>query len=397
MNLLRRMSTVRLIALFASLAAVVLVAGIAVARDRSGPKPPPRPLAEAIRAALTAKPVTGISARITFTNHLFPTGAINTGAGSALLNGATGRLWISSDGRFRLELQSDTGDTQIMGSPTTLRVYDASSNGEYVLPLPRSSTQDRQPSAMQHGVPTVADIRQGLARLVKAVNLTGAVPGDIAGRPVYSVRLSPRHDGGLLGGLQLAWDAQHGVPLKVAVYSRGDSSPVLALTATDVHYGTVSSGDLSITPPSTTHVTTVTLPSTAGAAGPARHHHGPAITGSAAVARQLPFRLAAPSSLVGLPRKLVRLADAGGHKAAVLVYGQGLGAIVVLEQQTDPAAAHAGGPLGALPKVSINGASGQELATALGTLLRFDRGGVSYTLVGSVPAVAAEAAARALS
>ena len=37
-----------------------------------------------------------------------------------------------------------------------------------------------------------------------------------------------------------------------------------------------------------------------------------------------------------------------------------------------------------------------ELATALGTVLRFDRGGVRYTVIGSVPPAAAEAAARAL-
>jgi hypothetical protein len=46
--------------------------------------------------------------------------------------------------------------------------------------------------------------------------------------------------------------------------------------------------------------------------------------------------------------------------------------------------------------VSIDGTSGQELATALGTLVRFERGGVQYTIVGSVPPAAAEAAARAL-
>jgi hypothetical protein len=397
MNLLRRMSTLRLIAVFATVAAIVLVAGIAVARGKSGPKPPPRPLAQAIHNALAAKPVSGLSARITFTNHLFPSGSLGTGTGSALLNGATGRLWISNDGRFRLELQSDTGDTQIMGDGSSLRVYDASSNSEYLLPLSHSASADQADVSHHGGVPTVADIRKGLARLLQAANLTGAIPGDIAGRPVYSVRISPRHDGGLLGGVQLAWDAQHGVPLKIAIYSRGDSSPVLALTATDVRYGSVSSADLSVRPPSSTKITTVTLPSTVSQPRSSGDKHHPAVTGVAAVARRVPFHLTAPTSLVGLPRKLVRLVDAGGHTSAVLVYGQGLGAIVVLEQQRDSGGAHAAGPLAALPAVSINGASGRELATALGTLLRFDRGGVSYTLVGSVPALAAEAAARALS
>jgi hypothetical protein len=46
--------------------------------------------------------------------------------------------------------------------------------------------------------------------------------------------------------------------------------------------------------------------------------------------------------------------------------------------------------------VSINGATGQELATPLGTVVRFTHGGVAYTVLGSVAPYAAETAARAL-
>src|SRR5438477_4954373 len=130
MNVFRRMSTARLLVLVGVLAASALVAGIAGARGGSGPMPPRRLLAVAIHQALLAKPVQGFSARITFTNHLFPAGSLNAG-GSAILAGASGRLWVANDGRFRLELQSDAGDTQVMGAPGELRVYDASTNQEY--------------------------------------------------------------------------------------------------------------------------------------------------------------------------------------------------------------------------------------------------------------------------
>ena len=46
--------------------------------------------------------------------------------------------------------------------------------------------------------------------------------------------------------------------------------------------------------------------------------------------------------------------------------------------------------------MNIDGATGTELATALGTMITFERGGVSYTVVGSVPPAAVENAARGL-
>ena len=113
--------------------------------------------------------------------------------------------------------------------------------------------------------------------------------------------------------------------------------------------------------------------------------------------KELSFKLAAPATLVGLPRQGVRLIDQDGTPGALVTYGKGLGGIAVL--QTPASAKQAGeGERGglSLPKISINGASGEELDTALGTVVRFDRGGVSYTVLGSVPPAAAEAAARAL-
>ena len=46
--------------------------------------------------------------------------------------------------------------------------------------------------------------------------------------------------------------------------------------------------------------------------------------------------------------------------------------------------------------VQINGATGQELDTALGTMVHFTAGGVSYTVIGSVSPYAADRVARAL-
>ena len=79
----------------------------------------------------------------------------------------------------------------------------------------------------------------------------------------------------------------------------------------------------------------------------------------------------------------------------MVVYGRGLGAILVLEQPLNgESGSHS--MLSSLPTVAVHGAAAHELSTALGTAIQWDRGGVRYTLIGSLPAPAAEAAARAI-
>jgi hypothetical protein len=91
----------------------------------------------------------------------------------------------------------------------------------------------------------------------------------------------------------------------------------------------------------------------------------------------------------------------GGSPAALVTYGRNLGGIAVIEQTAHSTQTNSSNTSGDhqglnLPTVSINGATGQELDTALGTVVRFTRGGVAYTVIGSVPPTAAEAAARGL-
>jgi outer membrane lipoprotein-sorting protein len=393
MNFLRRLSTLRLLLLSGGLVALVLVAtGVTIASRSGGPKPPHRTLPAALRHALEAQPVAGVSARIRFTNHLL-SGASLPDTGSTLISGASGRLWATKD-RLRLELQSDSGDTELVLTSSGATLYDASSNTAYRLPFAHHSTSSKDASRQKGGLPTLDEISRLVARAARSANLSGAIPTSIAGRPAYTVRIAPKHDGGLLGSVQLAWDADHGVPLRIAVYSSTDRSPVLELKVTDIHYGAVPASTFDLKPPSGARVTTVELPSRAELTSTSKKIKH--IEGVRAVAATVPFTLRAPTSLVGLPRRTVRaISGAGARGGALVVYGRGLGAIAVVERAASGSAS-SGSPLSALPAVSIHGASGRELATPLGTVLTWQRGGVSYTLIGSLPASAAEAAARAL-
>jgi hypothetical protein len=399
MKFLRTAPTRRLLAVIAGVVAIVAAGtAIAIAATGSGPVPPSKPLAAAVHDALGASQVKGITARISFTNHLIDSSSIQ--GADPILSGATGRLWLAPH-RLRLELQSGNGqDAQVVVSNGAFWVYDPASNTAYQGKLPSDGKRTDTASTADR-LPSIASLQSDLNRLVGRVNLTGAVPGDVGGQPAYTVRVSPKHDGGMLGAAEVAWDAVRGVPLRFAIYARGQNSPVIELKATDISYGTVAASNFAVSPPSGAKIVKITLPAGTTAAKHARDHgrrHD--VSGAAAVAKRLPFTLVAPNKLVGLPRRSVSLLDSGGSAGALITYGQNLGGIAVIEQPAHAGAAiptQGGDHSGlSLPSVSINGATGQELDTALGSVVRFTRGGVSYTVLGSVPAAAADAAARAL-
>ena len=239
-------------------------------------------------------------------------------------------------------------------------------------------------------MPAVSEIDTALAQLATYANVSDPLPGSTAGQPSYTVTVSPKANGGLVGSAELGWDAATGVPLHAAIYAKGDTTPVLDLTATDISYGPVASSDVDITPPSGAKIVTLSLPTTSG------HEDERPVTGLAAVTAAVPFTLSAPDTLDGLARNDVRELGSGADAGALVTYGEGLGSIVVTEHAADSSGAKDASPFDMLPSVTINGATGHELVTALGTVVQYSSGGVAYTVAGSVTQSDAETAARAL-
>jgi outer membrane lipoprotein-sorting protein len=382
-NFLRRAPLSRLVLLIA----LVLIAGSSLTAFAlglgSGPTPPAKPLAEALHDALAGaggQPIQGVTARIQLTNHLIEGASLAGGgaggglASSPLVTGASGRLWIAADGRARLELQSDKGDSQLVYDGHTLSFYDASTNTLYRY-TPRQSSAaagaqgsgdaGSEPSnagADPHGkVPTAQEIQEAIAKAAPHATFSGATPTDVAGQPAYTVRVSPAHDGGLVAGGELSFDASNGAPLRAAIYSTTSSAPVMELAASEISYGPVESSAVDFTPPAGAKVEEVTLP----------EEHGSKST---------------PPPTRG-----------GESPPKVSTHGEGLAGITVIEGQAKSASGKPSASLPeGLPQVKINGVGATELPTALGTLLSFERGSVRYLLVGSVTPAAIESFARGL-
>lgn len=373
-TVLRRLPLSRLLLLCGLVVALGVSATAIAFAFGTGPTPPPKPLADAVHDALTVPPVEGVSASVQLTDHLLEGAGLASGSGSAagqlssspLLTGASGRLWIAKDGRVRLELQSEQGDTQIYyDGHSTVSMYDASSNTlyRYTIPAHEGSSGNGSGSdstTTSHEIPTVAKIEEAISHLSKHANVSGATPTDIAGQPAYTVRVSPNEGGSLVGGAELSWDAVHGVPLRAAVYSSTSSSPALELTVTSISYGPVESSVFEFTPPANAKVEEIVLP---------HKHSGPAASTQS---------------------------DERPHLTS---QGHGITSIAVIESKAKTGATGQTSqttlPEG-LQKVKIDGAEATELPTELGTLLSFESSGVRYLLAGAVGPAALEAVAKGL-
>jgi outer membrane lipoprotein-sorting protein len=376
MNILRRLPLSRLLLLCALVVAIGISATALALAVGSGPTPAPKPLADALHDALAAPRVAGVSARIQLTDHLLEGANLASGSGEAsqlstspLISGASGRLWIASDGRVRLELQSEKGDTQILYDGHTVTLYDAATNTvyHYTPEHEEGGSEGATTAGEQRHIPSVQEIQEGISHATQHANISEAAPTDVAGQPAYTVRVSPSHNGGLVGGAEVSWDANTGVPLRAAIYSTASAAPVVELAATEISYGPVESSVFEINPPSNAKVEEVKAP--------AKHDSGSS-SGSESSS------------------------NTGSDKPTVTTHGEGLESIVdvegTLKAGDKESEASTNSELESLPQVKINGTTASELSTPLGTLLTFERSGVRYLLAGSVTPATIEAFARGL-
>jgi outer membrane lipoprotein-sorting protein len=372
--LFRRLPISRLLLLCGLVLALGVSATALASALSTGPTPPHKRLANALHDALAAQPVEGVSASIQLTDHLLEGASLASGgdngsaagqlASSPLLTGASGRMWIAKDGRVRLELQAEKGDTQVLYDGHTVSIYDAASNTLYRYTVPAgkgdTSATPTPTSPEHHEIPTVAKIEEAISHL-KHANVSEAKPDDIAGQAAYTVRVSPKESGSLIGGGELSFDAVHGVPLRAAIYSSTSSSPTIELAATEISYGPVADSVFTFTPPSGAKVEEIVPPKKEGA------------------------KPTDPSST-----------HSGDHPH-VSTHGQGIATVAVIESKTKVGAKQSPSSMTeGLQKVKINGIEASELPTALGTLLSFERSGARYLLLGAVAPSAVEAVAKGL-
>ena len=310
----------------------------------------------------------------------------------------TARVWYGGPDRLRAELQGDNGDRIFVHDGEKAWAYNGATNtlrtGERP-PEPRSSELPDSENP-----PTPVEIDRMLAELAPTSELTQGTPVRYAGREAYVMTLRPKDEGTTLvdHGRALI-DSETFLPLELAVYAQGKPDPVFSWRVSSLDVGTVPAERFQFQAPPGARV----IPFDDGR----EERHKPEMRAGAEpkevetvaeAQRLVDFEireLANPPGGRDLTGVYLKGAD-----GVVLTYGSGWGTVVLAQgPQPDGASAPRPGTAGgdpALPTVDLGGVEATELSTPIGTGLRWNAGGISYALAGSVTASELERAAREL-
>lgn len=169
---------------------------------------------------------------------------------SALLGGDTDvRVWDDGADRQRFALQGDLAEYSVLRDGPEVWTWSSDEATGRHLVLPDGSAAQEPGAAPTDDAPTPqAMAEQALAAVDPSTEVTVDPTTEVAGRAAYTLVLTPRDTGTLVGAVRLAVDGETSQPLAVQVDARGQADPAVSVAYTDVSFD--APGDDAFAPPS---------------------------------------------------------------------------------------------------------------------------------------------------
>ncbi len=444
-------SRVIILASLVALAAVILVVGVAVAgADQSTPLPDVSAPDLLARMGQADGEVTAMSGEISWRNELFgdvraASDMAQLPAQSPLMTGGSGRIWVSDAGA-RAESQASGGDQVVVVNKAarTAWVYDYAANTVEELVVTGEAPAETPSPAPSAAFMTPEAITMYLQRFARFATVEVSGQAEVAGRDTYLLRMTPVADDTALGYVQAAIDGETMVPLRLEVFAKGGSAPVLRFGFDSVKYDPIDPSLLVFTPPEGAAVKAKTVDGDAMREKAEAAHDDQAAKGEpteaekAAAQKQVrralltreqvqdlvpydvarargyearPYRWGyvfdqgGPLTAAGTPLAQLMGMATGGGKAfegigeqadrpttgptSVLLYGDGFGAVALAQTETTPEIEKQLEELRKTSQIlgttSVGGAKAQVVGTPLGGVIVWQQGGTTLVAGGMVP------------
>lgn len=268
----------------AILAPVVIAAGvIAVPAIADAAATPPAKSPQQVLALIAHSTDAAFSGTVAQSSDLGLPQLPGTGPGSdsdgsavtdLLTASHTVRVFADGSTKQRLQVLDSLAERDVVRNGADVWTYDSKQNAATHLTLPATHAK------ADLGTTTPSDLAAKLvAALTPSTRLAVDKSASVAGRPAYQLTLTPKSAGTLVARATLSVDASTGLPLKVVVDAKGQTSPAFSVGFTKIDFSAPAVKTFRFTPPKGATVTTQTPPTGEHPKAPAKGER-PTVTGS---------------------------------------------------------------------------------------------------------------------
>ena len=388
-----------------------LVAVVVATQARAQSAPPEKLTEEELLSRITvaSENAPDFEATVTVEQTLVPEGLLGASQGDRAGNSGpkSARIWHGGPDKVRSEVQGENSDQLFVKNGSEVRAYDGATNT-------LRTGEKPEPEGRPEEAASPEKIDEILAEISPTSNLQARAPVKFAGRWAYPLTLEPKDKNlTLVERAEALVDAEAFVPLSFELYAEGTAEPVVRYEASDFEVGPIPDKRFQLEPPPGATVEQMEEPGNGEERGEdGGENREPQRVASVAEAQEavgFPVR-----QLANAPggRELAEIRVAGSD-GVIQTYGEGWGSVVLVQKpdrepesadqpQEDSGREANGEDDGRdeqlqVPTVDLGGGvEAKEISTPIGTGLSWSANGVSYSLVGSVPAAELEEAARGL-
>jgi outer membrane lipoprotein-sorting protein len=210
-------------------------------------------------------------------------GASTLGLADLLMGDQTYKVWRSSDG-LRIANLLRAGERDLVVNATDAWLWDSQTQTAKHLTYDDAAAIHAGAAAEQQGAtpPDPATLATEIVRrLAPFADLSVTSTQWVAGRPSYTLVLTPTSSRTLVGSIQVALDADRWMPLQLEVFAKDVDAPAIRVGFTSISFGPVDPSLFDFTPPAGATVTTAAVPAGGHhAEGTDRQHRQPLTFGT---------------------------------------------------------------------------------------------------------------------
>ncbi|QIZ98909.1 DUF2092 domain-containing protein [Leifsonia sp. PS1209] len=289
----------------AAVVPAAIAAGVIIAPLTAGAADLPSKTPDEVLRLVAASDVKAFSGTIEQSSELglpsIPSTGPGSGSGSAsgsasgdaasileLLTGDhTAKVYVDGPAKQRLQVLDQLAERDVIRNGSDVWLYTSTGKKVTHVTLPDRSTvkspdnRRPDPDATTGAATTPSQLAQTfLAAVDPSTSVTLGDPVKVAGRDAYDLVLTPKTDATLVGSVSIAVDGTTGIPLRVQVDARGQSTPAFEAGFSEFSTATPSASVFAFTPPSGATVTEQALPAPGEKKAEAGSHAKPTVTGT---------------------------------------------------------------------------------------------------------------------